>query len=386
MRQKALLALALALLSSGEPGRAADPRAELEALRKRRASEEAAARVLAKREGSLLGALDDAEQDARAAEGAALAAERSREEAKEGLALAQRGERSAEETMEALRDELVPRLRARARLDALSELRLLAGSDSLSDLVKRRWLWRRVTAHDLVLLGKARVALAEGEAARSAREREAMRAARMAEEAARQRREASLRRDTHLALLASVREEREAHRRAAAEVAAQEKKLTALLAALAQREAPPARPQGGAGPLAASDFTSLRGKLPHPAEGALGSGFGKVVDPRFNTVTVQHGLDIEAPKGAPVRAVAPGRVAHAGWFRGYGNLIIVDHGGGYHTLVAHLASMSTATGEEVERGTLLGTVGDTGSLKGPYLYFEIRERGRPVNPRPWLGP
>jgi len=112
--------------------------------------------------------------------------------------------------------------------------------------------------------------------------------------------------------------------------------------------------------------------------------FGKVVDPRFNTVTVQNGLDLSAPAGAPVHAVAPGRVVHAGWFKGYGNLVIVDHGDGFHTLVAHLASMRTAQGEDVEAGTVLGTVGDSGSLKGPYLYFELRKGGKPVDPAPWL--
>jgi septal ring factor EnvC (AmiA/AmiB activator) len=84
--------------------------------------------------------------------------------------------------------------------------------------------------------------------------------------------------------------------------------------------------------------------------------------------------------------VAPGRVVYAGWFRGYGNLVIVDHGEGYHTLAAHLASMSTAMGEEVGAGALLGTVGDTGSMRGPSLYFEVRERGRPVDPLAWLAP
>jgi septal ring factor EnvC (AmiA/AmiB activator) len=115
-------------------------------------------------------------------------------------------------------------------------------------------------------------------------------------------------------------------------------------------------------------------------------GFGRVLNPRFKTVTVQNGIDIGAPAGAPVRAVAAGRVVHAGWFKGYGNLVIVDHGEGYHTLFAHLGAMQTAMGEEVDAGHALGTVGDSGSLKGPYLYFELRERGRPVDPRPWLSP
>ena len=111
-----------------------------------------------------------------------------------------------------------------------------------------------------------------------------------------------------------------------------------------------------------------------------------MVDPRFRTVTVQKGVDIAARRGEEVLAVAPGRVAHAGWFKGYGNLVIVDHGEGFHTLVAHLASMTSAAGEDVQTGSVLGTVGDTGSLKGAYLYFEIRENGKPLDPKSWLSP
>jgi septal ring factor EnvC (AmiA/AmiB activator) len=133
-------------------------------------------------------------------------------------------------------------------------------------------------------------------------------------------------------------------------------------------------------------FAGRMGWLPLPAAGPNTVAFGRVVNPRFNTVTVQNGIDVGAPAGAPVRAVAPGRVVHAGWFKGYGNLVIVDHGEGYHTLVAHLGTMRTAMGEDVAAGAILGTVGDSGSLKGPYLYFEVRERGRPVDPRPWLAP
>ncbi|HLL55525.1 MAG TPA: peptidoglycan DD-metalloendopeptidase family protein [Myxococcaceae bacterium] len=131
-------------------------------------------------------------------------------------------------------------------------------------------------------------------------------------------------------------------------------------------------------------FGALKGQLALPAEGAIEVGFGKQVNPRFNTVTVQKGLDIRAPEGAPVTAVAPGKVVYAGWLRGYGNLLVLDHGGGYHSLVAHLAELGKAVGDPVQRGELLGTVGDTGSLKGAYLYFELRKRGQAVDPAPWL--
>ncbi len=197
----------------------------------------------------------------------------------------------------------------------------------------------------------------------------------LAAEAAERREDAQARREEREALLVALRSARGLHERAAAEAGEQAHKLADFVATLPPPRMPLAGPTG---------FAALKGRLPRPAPGPVTVGFGRVLNPRFNTVTVQNGLDISAPAGAPVRAIAAGRVVHAGWFKGYGNLIIVDHGEGYHSLVAHLGSMHTAMGEEVAAGTVLGTVGDSGSLKGPYLYFEIREHGRPVDPRPWL--
>ena len=363
-----LLLLALAL--------GADPRAQLESLKARKAAEEAAARALQQREGSLLSDIDAAEQSWREADAAARDAEERRAAEERRLARARSEEAAAQARLGSLQAELGPRLRARARLGRTSELRLLAASTSLADLVKRRFLWERVVERDLALLGEGQRALAAREKARAQRERAASRLGALARDALAQREAAAARRDDHRTLLGAIRNARSLHERAVIEVAAQEVKLAEFVAAL-----PPA-----AGGALYTGFALLRGKLPHPVTGTVEVGFGRVVDPRFNTVTVQNGLDIRAPGGIQVRAVAPGRVAHAGWFKGYGNLVIVDHGDGYHTLVAHLGSMNTAMGEEVRAGTLLGTVGDTGSLKGPYVYFEIRERGRPVDPRAWLRP
>ncbi len=133
-----------------------------------------------------------------------------------------------------------------------------------------------------------------------------------------------------------------------------------------------------------SGFGALKGKLPYPAQGVVEVGFGKVVNPRFNTVTLQKGLDLRAEAGTPVHAVAEGTVVYAGALRGYGNLLILDHGGGYHTLMAHLATVELQPGATVAAGQEVGTVGDTGSLKGAYLYFEIRKSGQAVDPAPWL--
>ena len=85
-----------------------------------------------------------------------------------------------------------------------------------------------------------------------------------------------------------------------------------------------------------------------------------------------------------MRAVARGQVRYAGWFRGYGKIVIVDHGGGYFTVSGHLADVFVAVGELLDAGDTLGSVGDTGSLEGPGLYFEVRAGAESLDPAEWL--
>jgi septal ring factor EnvC (AmiA/AmiB activator) len=355
---------------------AGSPRAQLDALEARRRVEEQAARLLARQERSILDTLAEAETalaDARA-EWKRVEADRARAEAR--LHHARDAQAAAQARMSEKLAALRPRLLSRARMGRAGELQLLLSARSLADLVKRRYLLDRILSRDLALLSEAHAALVERERARAEREVEAGRLQLLAVELEDRRAQAVARREERETLLAALRSARAFHERAAAEAGEQSRKLAEFVATL-----PPPR-AGLSGP---GGFVARKGRLPLPAQGPITVGFGRVVNPKFNTVTVQNGIDVEAAAGAPVRAIAPGRVVHAGWFKGYGNLVIVDHGEGYHTLVAHLASMQTAMGEEVDAGDVLGTVGDSGSLKGPYLYFEIREKGRPVDPRPWLG-
>lgn len=127
-----------------------------------------------------------------------------------------------------------------------------------------------------------------------------------------------------------------------------------------------------------------RGQLRWPAEGPVTLGFGQQAEAHFGTVVHHHGLDIAAPPGSPARAVAAGRVVYADWLRGYGQVVIVDHADGYHAVLAHLANIHVKAGEWVARGEELGSVGDTGSLRGPLLYLELRHHGAPIDPSLWL--
>jgi septal ring factor EnvC (AmiA/AmiB activator) len=355
---------------------AADPRAQLELLEARRNAEAAAARLLERQEQSVLDTLGEAERVLEEARAEVRRTEAERGTAEAALRRAREDEGRAMALYRARLAELRPRLEARHRMGRAGELAVLLSAPTLAELVTRRYLFDRILGRDLAIFGEARGALEAERRARGEVESQAARIAALATRAEEQRAAAAARREERETLLGALRTARAFHERAAAEAATQAERLAEFVATL---------PPRGAGSAAKLHFAALKGRLRQPAAGPITVGYGRVVNPRFNTVTMQNGVDIAAPAGAPVRAVAPGRVVHAGWFKGYGNIVIVDHGEGFHTLVAHLASMRTAMGEEVDPATVLGTVGDSGSLKGPYLYFEVREKGRAVDPREWLG-
>lgn len=132
------------------------------------------------------------------------------------------------------------------------------------------------------------------------------------------------------------------------------------------------------------DVRKFKGLLDWPADGEVTAGFGTVVHPRFKTRVPHPGLDIEGEAGENIRSVFDGRVVFASWMRGYGLTVIVDHGGGLLSVYAHASALLVEPGEAVARGEMLGKIGETGSLRGPFLYFELRVEGEPDDPRKWL--
>ena len=127
-------------------------------------------------------------------------------------------------------------------------------------------------------------------------------------------------------------------------------------------------------------FEELQGKLPWPVEGPLLARYGK---PRGTSGLIWQGVLIGAPAGEAVRAVHRGRVAYADWFRGFGLLLILEHDDGFMSLYGHNETLVRETGDWVESGEIIATVGDSGGNPHPALYFEIRRAGSPVNPRRW---
>ncbi|WP_291270318.1 peptidoglycan DD-metalloendopeptidase family protein [Geothrix sp.] len=166
-----------------------------------------------------------------------------------------------------------------------------------------------------------------------------------------------------------------AQKQAQAELAEEAVQLERLLAGLL------AKPKGEAFEAAVA-FANLRGELPQPVEGTLAQGFGEHLHPRFRTKTLQSGLLIAANGGAPVNAVADGKVAFADYYQSYGPMVILDHGGGWFSLYTHLLGLQVAKGQVLKGGEAVGAVGDT--VDGPRLGFEIRHQAQPQDPQKWL--
>ena len=131
-------------------------------------------------------------------------------------------------------------------------------------------------------------------------------------------------------------------------------------------------------------FSRLKGRLPLPVKGEVISRFGPSRSGNYNSFTFQSGIDIKVERGEPVRSVFKGEVIFAEWLKGYGNLLIIDHGDNYYTLYAHVQEFFKQMGEKVDSEEVIATAGDTGSIKGICLHFEVRHHGKPMDPLKWL--
>jgi murein hydrolase activator len=133
-----------------------------------------------------------------------------------------------------------------------------------------------------------------------------------------------------------------------------------------------------------TDIRSVQGALPWPVEGKIVERFGRQRNPKFATYTVNNGLKIEAVPGTQVRAVFGGTVLFSQWFKGYGNLIILDHGNRVFSLYGNLKQSGVAVGDRIGGGQPIAGVGESEDADSGHLYFEIRHDNRPEDPQKWL--
>lgn len=344
--------------------------------------ERAQAAKLAGRELSLLGRLADMERQVEVEGRAVRAAQARLRAANARLAVVEERAATAQAEVDKATAILNPRLVARYKLGREGYLRFLLGSRSIADVLRRRRIFNALLEADFDALAVLKF---HNDGARAARDELAAARNEQADSVKYEgdrRKDLQSRVDQQRALLASVQREKSVHEQAVRELEEAERELSSKIADI-EKQAPAAMVAPEI-QLRAS-IRKAKGKLPFPTpKGRIEKHFGRATDPRFGLVTLQKGIDVRAPAGTPVNAVWDGKVVHAGWFKGFGNLMIIDHGDRLFSLMAHLDQLKKAVGDEVHGGDEVGTVGDSGSLKGAYLYFELRDGQKPLDPERWL--
>jgi septal ring factor EnvC (AmiA/AmiB activator) len=280
--------------------------------------------------------------------------------------------------LEGTRREMSHRAVALYKGGGAGPLRMLFASVDVQELLSKAAALRRLLRYDADLIAryqKENAALLDVEA-------ETARALAGRDEARERFEKRSLvlesERQEKRALLVAVRGDRSHERALLIELERAARALEETLVGMGDEPERSLTTMDGAG------FERRRGRLAPPVPGRIEQRFGRVVDEDYQTAIFRSGVEISAGAGDSVRAVARGQVRFAGWFRGYGKIVILDHGDGYFTVSGHLSDIYVEVGESIGEGDTLGTVGETGSLSGPSLYFEVRQGGSPLDPADWL--
>jgi septal ring factor EnvC (AmiA/AmiB activator) len=283
--------------------------------------------------------------------------------------------------IEASQPYISKRICALYKMHMLGKMQILASTDSMYDFFIRRSALERILAHDEAV----QKSLLEGKRLLSD----------LLEKLNRQKAEKIVYQEGYDHQIAFMSREREKRRRLLSEIQGRRslelaaieslkqaaKALeSALMSLNSEKEVLPA----GKKKTLQNSFSALKGNLVMPVNGEVVSRFGSYQSPEHNLKGFQNGIYIKADRGEPIHAVSGGTVVFSDWFKGYGNLIIIDHGSGYFTVYAHALELFKGKGDPVEANEVIATVGDSGSMAGARLYFEVRHRGKAIDPLAWI--
>jgi len=277
-------------------------------------------------------------------------------------------------SIERQREWIKRRLRALQKYGHPSDLvMLLSSSDDISQLMKKWRYLQQITLYEHEVLNnykKTLEGLQEKEKRLMVLKAEFVRN----EERVRSKEKdlAEKRRNKEL-LLASVRKEKSSYEKMLRELKVASKRILKII-----------RRAEKADIYHAKGFLRLKGKLLWPAKGRIAIPYGSHRDPQFKTPVFRSGIFIQTADSHSVRAVHAGKVVFAEWFKGYGQLMIVNHGDGYHTLYGSLSEIFSRAGDIIKKGEIIGQAGNSGIHSDLGLYFELRYKGKPLNPLQWL--
>jgi len=301
-----------------------------------------------------------------------LAALRKRLESQKALlVLKEKDLDQAEQARENVRRHLEKRLRAYYMMGRTGFLNVTFSRKSLPELVLFNESYTRLLEYNQSVIEMYRETIDQLQRARKALELEKRLLEEFVAQAAQQEERLQRIREKKDALLTRVRTQKKLHEQAVREMQKAEADLTKTLLRLKERAENRSR-----------GFARMKGRLEPPVLGQLSAGFGETLADG----TTCRGIIVKTARNAPVSTVYEGRVLFAGYRRGYGNMVIVDHGLLHYTITAHLDSLKVKEGDQVRTGQVIGTTGDLATLFTRGLYFEIRHGADPLDPLKWLRP
>lgn len=300
---------------------------------------------------------------------------------------------SVNDEVEQKRREIERRLVSVYKAGEIGNLRIFYSSESFPQMVENLRYMKSVIGNDRRLFNDYKQKIVELSKLKAAFETDANRKEHLKIGIEQKKQEIEGEKNKKAAYLAKVRQDKQAHLASLRELQANAGRLQAMVRKLEaiSRKSYTAKagktPSKGKipvlPPVSGKGFGAQRGRLSLPVNGRIVSGFGRHKHPEFNSYTVSNGISISAPSGADIKAVYDGKVIFASYFKGYGNMVIIDHGDGFFSLYAHASRIMKRVGTEVARNETIASVGDVDSPQGDMLYFEIRYQGRPVDPASW---
>jgi len=270
-------------------------------------------------------------------------------------------------TMESTKEELLSRLIALYKMGRVPVEGLLLTSGSYPDLLRLDKYLRVIVDYDARLVETYRYQVVLKERYQEELMQDQLQWQRNISEIERKKREITRVSEEKRALLKSIQDEKVVYQKVLLELEERAKELQSLVAKLEREKSLLAYGK--------SKHETLKGKLTPPVQGKVISVFKE---------KGQNGIEIQAPMGTEIRAVLSGKVLYADWFKGFGNIVIIDHGDQTVTVSGYCSELLKRSGDRVSRGEAIALVGSAGSLKGPCLYFEIRRHGKPQDPMEWL--
>ncbi len=288
-------------------------------------------------------------------------------------------------------DVLNRRVRAIYMHGQLNYLEVILGANSFSDFANRVELLKRVIRSDYNLILEIQKQKAAIEAKKAQLEEDKRQLYALAAEAEKTRQEIAKKKAEQQKVLDAAKSNKAAAAQMEQDLNAQlasvrnliQQRLAAAEAArqAAQQQAA-SDDEGGGG--SDDNYVQGTGAMGWPCSGPITSPFGYRTHPIFGTTIFHAGIDIGVDYGTPIHAADSGVVVYSGWISGYGNAVIIDHGGGISTLYGHNQSLAVSEGQSVSKGSVIAYAGSTGNSTGPHCHFEVDVNGSPVNPMGYL--